>query len=371
MTELHRLACPTCGALFGVDATRGAARCEFCGHRATAAEPGLAVPHRALRPVVERSDALLALRRTLLSENAIPRSLRGELHPVDTGLVYVPFYVVRAIRTGVLERTPEVRTTYESVTSRDGTRELRSVQREVGSKEDRARVVLTDVERTGPAVRRSGWGLEGLGVGALLGAGAQETSAETDELRRTGAVLAADLEPTELVERLRTETAGGATELHVPSVRIVLVPVWRLRYRVRGGLYDATVDAVEGRLLAARAPENDRHRVPLALFVLGLSSLCVGWVLRTVVGPLFQAGAAQGSGMFDASVWIALVLLAALGMFGTYAWQVVRYDADRVYENGRLWAEYLNKPVSTALERFWQKLFGGIEKAMKPKGTDD
>jgi hypothetical protein len=372
MTELRRLSCPTCGALFGEDATRGATRCGFCGCRATAAEPGLTVPHRALRPVVERAEALLALRRTLLAENAIPRSLRGELRPVDTRLVYVPFYVVRAIRTGVLERPAEVKTTYETVTRRDGTRELRSVQREVPTKDDRARVVLTDVERTGPAVRRSGWGLEGLGLGGLLGGGAEETSPDTDELRRTGAVLAADVEPSEIVERLRTESMRGETELHVPSVRIVLVPVWRIRYQVRGGLYDATVEALEGRLLAARAPENDRHRVPLALFVLGLACLCVGWVLRFfVVWPALHGGASQAPGAFDSFVWIAMVLLAVLGMFGTYAWQVVRYDADRVYENGRLWAEYLNKPPSTALDRFWEKLFGGIEKAMTPKGTDD
>jgi hypothetical protein len=371
VTELRRLACPTCGALFGEDATRGAARCAFCGRRATAAEPGLAVPHRALRPVVERSDALLALRRALLAENAIPRSLRGELRPVDTRLVYVPFYVVRAIRTGVLERPPEVKTAYETVTRRDGTRELRSVQREVPAKDDRARVVRPAAARPGPGGRRGGWGRVGRGRGGLLAGGAPETAADADELRRTGAVLAADVEPSEIVERLRTESVRGETALHVPSVRIVLVPVWRIRYRVRGGLYDATVEALEGRLLAARAPENDRHRVPLALFVLGLTCLCVGWVLRTMVGPLLHAGAAQASGTFDASVWIALVLLAVLGMFGTYAWQVVRYDADRVYENGRLWAEYLNKPPSTALERFWEKLFGGLEKAMTPKGTDD
>jgi hypothetical protein len=289
---------------------------------------------------------------------------------VDTRLVFVPFYVVRAIRSGVVERAPEVRTSLETMTRPDGTREVYTVQREIGSPDDRARVVLTDVERTGPAVRRPGWGLEGLGVGALLGGGAEAAAAEGGELRRLGAVLAADVEPAEMVERLRTESVRGETRLHRPSVRTVLVPVWRIRFAVRGGLYDDTVDAVQGRLLAARAPENDRHRVPIALFVLGLSCLCVGWLARYV---LFWTGvgAAQASGTANMFPWVGLAMLTLLGIFGTYAWQLVRYDADRAYENGRLWSEYVNKPPSTALERFWEKLFGGIGKAMTPKGTDD
>jgi hypothetical protein len=203
-----------------------------------------------------------------------------------------------------------------------------------------------------------------LAPGALVGAGAELAPYDPEEVRRSGSVLAADVEPSAMIERLRGETAKDETRLHRPTVRTVLVPVWRIRYRVGAGLYDATVEAVRGRLLAARAPENDRHRVPVAFLALGLATLCVGGLLR-FLRPLLEGGASHGSpGTFDFAFYLVLIVLAVVGLFGTYAWNVVRYDADRIFENGRLFGEYLNKPHATGLDRFWDKVLGGLDKAV-------
>jgi hypothetical protein len=146
-----------------------------------------------------------------------------------------------------------------------------------------------------------------------------------------------------------------------------LVPVWRLRYRVRAGLYEATVDAVEGRLLAARAPENDRHRIPVAFLGLGLAALAVGGLLRVLlVFPLQSRAAGHASGMGEAIVYVVLAAFVVLAMFATYAWNVVRYDAERIYEDGRLRGEYVNKPPATGLERFWERSFGALGHALDP-----
>lgn len=363
MTPASRFACPTCGALFGEDATQGALCCDYCGRRAAPAEPERAAGRLVIRPAVERSEALLALRRTLLAENVLPRSLRADVQPVEARLVYVPYHVARGIRSGIVERRPEARTTEEVQTNWDGTRQVRTVRKEPEPTEDRARVLLTDVERSAPAVRREGWGLEAIGPGTLIGAGAELVPFDADEVRRTGAVLAPDVDPSALIERLRGETARGETRLHLPTVRTVLVPLWRIRYRIGAGLYDATLDAVQGRLLAARAPENDRHRVPIAFAALGLATLLAGGVLRFLT-PAFSPGAGdpRASGSMDIVVYLMLFALVVVGVFGTYAWNVVRYDADRIFENGQLRGEYLNKPSATGLDRFWDKVFGGIGK---------
>ncbi|MBI4917528.1 MAG: hypothetical protein HY825_16935 [Acidobacteria bacterium] len=364
MTSAARFLCPTCGALFGEDATRGAARCDYCGRRAALAEPERSATRQVIRPAIERSEALLALRRTLLAENVLPRSLRADVQPVEARLVYVPYHVARGLRTGIVERKPEPRTSYETLTNRDGTRETVTVRKEPVPTDDRARVLLTDVERSAPAVRRGGWGLDAIGPGALIGAGAELVPFDAEEVRRTGSVLAPDVDPSELVERLRGETARGETRLHLPTVRTVLVPFWRIRYRIGPGLYDATLDAVTGRLLAARAPENDRHRVPLAFGALGLATLCVGGVFR-FLAPLVTRPAdarASSSGSLNVAFYLLLLVLVVLGVFASYAWNVVRYDADRIFENGQLRGEYLNRPPSTGLDRFWDRLFGGVGK---------
>ena len=371
-SSLARFGCPTCGALLGEDATRGAVRCEFCGRRATLTDPTRTAPRSVVAPTLDRSQAILALRRTLLAEHVLLRTLRTEIQPVDVRLVYVPYHVVRGIRTGVLERTPVARPSYETTTNRDGTREVHAVRREPAPTTDRARVVLTDVERAAPAVRRPGWGLESLAPGALVAHGAVLEPFDPDAVRRTGAVLAPDVEVGEVVERLRAESARGETKLHQPVVRTVLLPVWRIRYRVRGGLFDATLDAVEGRLLAARAPENDRHRVPIALLGLGFGALAVGWVVRVlVVWPLVRKAGVSLPSSIDVLIYVAFALLFVLAVFSTYAWNVVRYDAERVFEDGRLRGEYLNKPPSTGLERFWEKVFGAVGQGLDPtRGRD-
>jgi hypothetical protein len=231
--------------------------------------------------------------------------------------------------------------------------------------------VLDDVEQSAPAVRRPGWGLEGLSPGGLLAGGALPQPAEVDEVRRHGAILAVELEPTAILERLAAEPRRGETRLVAPTVRTVLVPVWRIRWRTGAGLYDATVDAVEGRLLAARAPEDDRHRVPLALGTLGLAGLVAGWLLRVLVVVPLLSVAAPGMLSLEVVLVVGLAALLLLGLFSTFAWNLVRYDAERVYERGQVRAEYLNRPPLTGLDRFWARVFGTLGRPLDPTARSD
>lgn len=371
--EVQRFGCPECGALLAEDASGGAVRCAFCGVRSAPLETPSG-GRQYLAPRLDRSAALLALRRGLLDGGVLPRSLRRELRPVDARLVFVPYYVARGIRAGVVERPEEVRTTTvpETEFGEDGALRMR-MKAAAPARVDRARVVLDDVEQSAPAVRRPGWGLEDLSPSVLAAGGATPQPAEVDEVRRRGAILAVELEPTGILARLAAEPLRGSTRLVAPTVRTVLLPVWRIRWRTGSGLYDATVDAVEGRLLAARAPENDRYRVPLALGTLGLAGLVVGWLLRTLVVVPFSSAAASGMLSLEVLLVVGVVALLLLGLFSTFAWNVVRYDAERVYERGQVRAEYLNRPPLTGLDRFWARVFGLLNRPLDPtlRGDDD
>jgi|GEM_PF-3374837 len=367
---LLRFACPECGALLERDASAGAVRCDFCGVRsAPSATPSGG--RQYLPPVLDRSAALLALRRALLEEGVLPRSLRGDLRPSEARLVFVPYHVARGIRAGVVERPLEPRPAPVEPEELGGPR-ARPEPPSPATRRDEARVVLDDVEAAAPAVRRPGWGLETLSPGTLAARSAPKP-AGVDEVRRHGSILSVEREPTELLARLAADPPRRSVRLVAPTVRTVLVPVWRIRWRAGTGLYDATIDAVEGRLLAARAPEDDRHRVPIALGLLGLAALLAGWLLRAlVVAPLLLAGA-PGAASLELLLAVATAGLLLVGLFSTFAWNLVRYDAERVYERGQLWAEYLNRPPLTGLDRFWARVFGLLGRSLDPnsRSRDD
>lgn len=370
---VQRFACPECGALLGEDASGGAVRCAFCGRRSVPLETPSG-GRQYLPPRLDRSAALLALRRGLADGGVLPRSLRRELRPVEARLVFVPYYVARGIRAGVVERPEESRSaTVDTEFGEDGALRMR-LKASNPPRTDVARVVLDDVEQSAPAVRRPGWGLEELSPSVLVAGGATPQPADVDELRRHGSILAVELEPTGVLARLASEPLRGATRLVAPSVRTVLVPVWRVRWRTGSGLYDATVEAVEGRLLAARAPEDDRYRVPVALGTLGLAGLVAGWLLRMLVVVPLLSVAAPGMLSLEVVLVVGLAVLLFLGLFSTFAWNVVRYDAERVYERGQVRAEYLNRPPLTGLDRFWARVFGMLGRPLDPSlrsGDDD
>lgn len=365
---LLRFACPECGALLERDASAGAVRCDFCGVRSTPVETPSG-GRQYLPPVLDRSAALLALRRALLEEGVLPRSLRSDLRPADARLVFVPYHVARGIRAGVVERPPEPRPVPAEPEDPGGLR-ARPEPPAPAARRDEARVVLEDVEASAPAVRRPGWGLEALSPGALAALSVPRP-AEVEDVRRHGPILSVDREPDDLLRRLAANPPRGGTRLVAPQVRTVLVPVWRLRWRAGAGLYEATIDAVEGRLLAARAPEDDRHRVPIALGLLGLAGLVAGWLLRMlVVVPLLAAGA-PGAASLELLLVVGIAGLLLLGLFSTFAWNLVRYDAERVYEQGRVRAEYLNRPPLTGLDRFWARVFGLLGRSLDPNLRSD
>jgi hypothetical protein len=362
--------CPECGALLGAEAARGAARCEFCRRRSVAIDPSVAVPRAWFEPRVDRSRALLLLRRALRDEGVLGDSLRKDLEPVDARLVFVPFHLVRALRAGVVERRHERREVTVADLSPDGTVTLRTRKTGEERSSDRAKVIVTDVERSVPAVRRRDWGLDRVGVGALLAEGHPVLPYDADRIREHGTVLVHDVEPHDAIERLPSGGAADRVDRIAPSVRTVLVPVWRIRYRLQGCLYDATVDAVKGRLLAARAPEDDRRRVPIALGYVGVGALTLGLLLR-----LFRdMGAASAGDAGGLAAWFILPAAVVLGLFGAYAWSVVRWDADRVFDGASVRVRYVNRPdapeADAAASEAADAIGRGIERLL-PGGDRD
>jgi hypothetical protein len=126
--------------------------------------------------------------------------------------------------------------------------------------------------------------------------------------------------PTTSAERFLAETTW-----RVPSVnddtryvdtrlKLLYYPVWRMRYRYRGRVYELAVDGVQGRLLCGTAPRNAAAAAAAAAVGLGLGALGLGRWLRGMagadgVGPAFLFAALVG-GLF---LWISQRWVASGG----------------------------------------------------------
>ncbi len=122
------------------------------------------------------------------------------------------------------------------------------------------------------------------------------------------------------------------------------MPVWLLRQRHRGLVYEATVDAVTGKLLQARAPVERSARLGQAVallypvaFLLGLPGPTWQWLLVNVLLRLHPA--------------ITLFLVIGLLWLASWAWDRIRFRYEWVLEGGQGRLEPINRPDRTLPER--------------------
>jgi hypothetical protein len=134
-------------------------------------------------------------------------------------------------------------------------------------------------------------------------------------------------------------------------VELVFVPVWLVRLRHRGLVHEATVDAVGGGLLEARAPVARGARLGQAVVLLYPLALLLGlpgaaWQ-RLLVDVLLRLHPAVG-----------LFGLIGLLWLGSWAWDRVRFRYEWLVEGmaGRL--EPINRPDRTLPERVALSLWG-------------
>jgi hypothetical protein len=342
--------CPTCkGAVARGEGTR-AQRCPFCQRRSLVVTREREVMRYSLETSLDAAGAGLAARRGLAERRVTATRLLDLATFADPSLVFVPFLWTTGTTPALVRRDKAITERRSAVDTK---------------------VVIDDFEVFEPAVELEGWGLRALDVGALLARPRAPLPRPFDgtALRSRGRVLVPQHAFDEAASRRGAKLArttihgddGG--ECLAERRRILWIPIWIVAFVVRGRRYEARVEGVDGTLLSARGPEDERWRVPMALGALLIPCLLVGKLLRFVIAD--ASAAAVGASFLNPGFLLTVALAAAIALsvflsILAFAWSLLRYEAEHVYRDGRVWSEQLGRGGTTILDRLTDRVGGAF-----------
>ena len=266
-----RTHCPTCSGTIPRSEGSRAERCPYCEHRSILVSTGIPELRYSLRPSMDAAEAVEAAKHELLDHDVLHRRQIDEASFEEPTLYYVPYLWLTGTRLRMLEQ-PVSGGSF--------------MQQRVDTK-----VVIDDFEVFELAVDLKGWGLAGLDLGALLAKAHTSLPQPFDgtAMRNEGLVLV----PNRSFDEGTAWADSQLSRLSVPGAtghdrvaerrRVLFVPVWNVAYAVDGQRYEARVEGLNGGLLSARGPEDERARIPMALGILVIPCFVLGKVLRIAV----------------------------------------------------------------------------------------
>ncbi|MCZ7663612.1 MAG: hypothetical protein M5U22_12090 [Thermoleophilia bacterium] len=301
---MRSISCPRCaGPLLARDGDR-LISCGHCGTPfLTSLEDGFS--RRYFPAKVEKLQAVGGAARWLWKHSDTPDDIRESAF-VEARLLYVPIWELRAYVVG-WEFGKKLRSKAETVRMGD---------------EEYVRVNLVEegVEAGFLDERRfyqEAADLTSLGMGRPHVTGREFTLPYLPgELEKGAAVLGADRDLGAVRSRAResfvrppTGTVTRNTRLFLMKEQAALIyyPLWALRYRYRGRLYEMTVDGRSGVIHAARAPADNSKR--LGVLIGSYAALAVALALAVSAWEAWE-------GAREPAMYVA-VLVAVLA-FGVY-----------------------------------------------------
>jgi hypothetical protein len=270
--RLRSVSCPACaGALRAEDGER-LLQCDRCGSRyLAAAEDGFS--RRYFPNQVERLQAVGKGTRFLLEHPGMPNDIKEsafvEAHPV-----YVPIWEVRAYVVG-WEFGKRTRSRLTKMTG--------------GDEEYPTMEVVTEGIQEGFLAERRHY--QAAAELATLGIGRPHVTGRdfslpyaSGELERGAAVFGANRDHAEVVARARkaflrppsgTGSRGARLFVLKETTTLLYYPLWSLRYRYRGRLYEMTLDGRNGVVHSARGPADNDRRLALLLAMYAALAIAV------------------------------------------------------------------------------------------------
>jgi hypothetical protein len=384
MARIKHINCPTCGGTLGVGGMERLVKCRYCENWSLVDGPDM-VPEYYIKPGLEEKDARRILQR-FLTQPAFPDSLLKSSRFHSARLFFVPYYEFSARRLGTMihkevqSSIPRMKADYQGpIGSSTGmTRSFRSYN--YGEKKDSVdtRVVMGDVFRIEPATRLSEWALEESDLSALRSdkEGVLEP-ANRRKMEKLGRIYDATRDMESILGSMTSSHLSSRlednTEMAEARVKKIFYPVWRVKYQHQGRLFGATLDGVTGKIMAARAPNDDRLRIFWILISTALVALVAGKAGRVVASLLFFSksggpGGGVSSIFFVEFSYLILVLLligVAVGaLIIGFGWDKFRYQSEVVVRGSSVQVVSINRPdntkfdiISQSAQRFLSGLF--------------
>jgi len=387
MAKILHINCPKCGGALGMVGRDRVVKCRYCGTWSMVDFPE-AVPEYWVKPMLKEVEARRIV-QNLLRDKEMPEGLLKQARFHSARLYFIPFHELSARRLGTMTQTQfeqqkvyTQRTTFdaESGMQRPLTAREQRLYNPVEKKVD-TKVVMADATRLEPAIQLHEWGLEESDINAIRSdkQGVLQPM-NRGKLEAYGKIYDPAIEPEQILEMLKTRPGtqwlDDKTEFAEARVKRIYYPVWRVRYRYQGRLYGASVDGVTGKIMIARAPQDDRSRV---LWFLGTTA-----IVSFIIGRL--AHGALGSALFDPRhadviiqvmargfhILIPLVLvglLLAVTIVG-FGWEQFRYPGEIVIQGDKRKVIKLNRPDHTVFDTIQNLLSGVLGDSFKLQRRD-
>lgn len=376
---VRHVGCPACGATLAFREGQRTAPCAACGGRALL-RLGDGIARERVAANLDAAAAIARVRRAW-SEGPVDPDLAAAARFDVPEAFLAPLWEVEAVRAGLVERDLGVMSVRSGHMLRDADGKARYVDdagREIPVHEyylrrERpvrdTRVHLLADARSGPAGGPAEWRLEAFDVAALRAdPSVTFTPWSHDDAARDASVLPVRVAATEAA---RT-TGGIANDLHLlgAEVRYVYVPLWVVRCRAAGRTYTYVIDAVQGRILAGRAPEAPRR----GALVGGLAAAAIGFVAGKIAATIVASpsGVAGLVVALDPGLllWVGLAATVALFFPLSVGWAEYRYRGEVDFGPSGARVVKLGRPRDTWVEKLMGRVFDAINRAWYQDADD-
>jgi len=383
MAKIKHINCPKCGGTLGLAGMDRVVKCRYCATWSLV-EAADITPEYWVKPLIKGVDAR-RLVQNVLRDDEMPDGLIKETRFHSSRMYFVPYHEMTGKRLGTMtitdfkEQRPVMGRTQTALTApissfgrmhefdgHVGMRDIRAPKQKVVD----TRVVMSDLTRNEPAVKLDAWALDESDVEAVR----TDMSGMLKPMNRRamenlGKIHDPTITPDQMLGKLE-HRAGAAnlddrTEFAEIRVKRIYYPVWRIRYRYQGRLYGATVDGVTGKVMALRAPQDDRTRV---LWMLGTTAM-VAFILGRMIYGLLTTHIIEPehAGVLLAIVARGFVFIIPVIIFGLllatlvlgFGWEQFRYPGDIVIRGKKREVEKINRPDQTVFDKL-ATILGGV-----------
>ncbi len=376
MADIQKIQCVSCGGSLAAEQGQSRVPCQYCGSVSLLIRNDR-LAYYSLTPELSHDQALNQAETLIVRTGgrAMDLPLKKEIsHPE---LYFIPCYEIQGIRIGKFEDRTLDRSKLKPANIRslygpeDGRRTAVSAPRprrgDTDAYKTDTRIIMGDMSSSQVAVHIENWGLESLSVSRLRTR--QEkfdlVPLNMRNLQKMGTVIHPGMTFESFYSSAtRFAPSGKHAEFHLMDREesLVYYPVFRITYRYRRTPYDIIIDAVTGKTLYARFPQDIGRRILAFLSCVGMLGLSLGWLVN-----LFFSSSRLAATMtviqtfgFLPLIFLAFMMILILAAI-SLAWTSLRYPTEIVFENDSHRVERIGKPAETLPEKILKQVLDRLE----------
>ncbi len=346
MIKTQRIQCPRCGGTLTWEYGRRLMVCDYCNGLNVLAGSS-ALSRSCIPEKISIKNARRKAERIIRETPGVPSGFSKKVVIEDPKLYFVPYYEISGLQVGtVLQNDPRKGMKHKShyKPGSGSLGYLASVQRIKES--DRSylnkksnnvdtRVIMGEVSITSPAVDLKGWGIRLLNMDTLRKEKSDLHFEAFDirELQKRSVVISPEISPEQVIGKNLKDvfhSSDAEKELLDKEISLIYYPFWRITYLYNGMPYHIVLDAVQGKRMYSRFPQNENMRILAFLAGIGLLGFLAGNMIEMTY-VIFTKNIDIFNSMGFALWWHSIFGLPFLLAILAYIWPLIRFPGEIEY----------------------------------------